>query len=83
MVLLSDELERKRLEHLAKHLEQQLRIHRSLTYGADHIEDIDLWRRAARLAGRRMGIPVRTGVSRDGTKVLAVRRPLARVSCLR
>ena len=43
----------------------------SVTYGADYIEDLELWRQAARIAGRRFGSQVRTGVSRDGTKVWA------------
>jgi hypothetical protein len=65
----ADELERWHLEHLVKQLTEGLRTHRSLTYSTDYVEDVELWRRAARVAGRRLGIPVRTGVSRDGTKV--------------
>jgi hypothetical protein len=33
------------------------------------------WRRAARMAGLQLGIPVRTGVSRSGDKVWAVEAP--------
>lgn len=36
------------------------------------VADVDDWRRAARRAGRLLGVRVRTGVSDDGTKVWVV-----------
>ena len=71
----TDELERRRLDRLVEQLTRQLGIHRSLTLDVNYVEDVDLWRKAARLAGRRLGIPVRTGVSRDGTRVSASEGP--------
>jgi hypothetical protein len=75
MPRLIDELERRRLEHLSQQLADELRIRRSITMSSACIEDVELWRRAARLAGRRLGIPVRTGLSSDGTKVWASEGP--------
>lgn len=75
MAQLTDELERRRLDRLVKQLTVELRIHRSVTYGSDYVEDVELWRRAARLAGRRLGITVRTGVSPDRKKVWASEGP--------
>ena len=66
---LTDELGRRRLDRLVRRLERELRNRRSFTCSADRLEDVQQWRRAARVAGRRMGISVRTGISRDGTKV--------------
>jgi hypothetical protein len=75
MAQVVDELERRRLERLVQQLTEQLRVHRSLTLGVDRVDNVDLWRKAARMAGRRLGIPVRTGVSRDGAKVWASEGP--------
>jgi hypothetical protein len=75
MVRVTDELERRRVEKLVPQLIHELKTHRSVTHGADQIADIDAWRKAARIAGRRLGIPVRTGLSRDGTKVWASEGP--------
>jgi hypothetical protein len=72
---LTDELERRRLERLTEQLTEQLRVHRSLTLDVDRLEDVELWRKAARRAGRRLAVPVRTGVSHDGTKVWASEGP--------
>ena len=36
------------------------------------LPDVDDWRRAARRAGRLLGVRIRTGVSDDGTKVWVV-----------
>jgi hypothetical protein len=36
------------------------------------IADVDVWRKAARRAGRLLGVPVRTGVADDGSKVWVV-----------
>jgi hypothetical protein len=64
-----DELAKRRLEILVQELTIQLRDMRSVKHGTDYVGDVDLWRKAARIAGRRLGIPVRTGVSHDGTEV--------------
>lgn len=75
MAHLTDQLDHRRRERLARELTRRLRKHRSITMSADSIDDIDLWRGAARVAGRRLGIPIRTGVSRDGQKVWASEGP--------
>jgi hypothetical protein len=75
MARLTNELEQRRLERLVPQLEYELRTYRSVTHGADQIGNVELWRKAARIAGRRLGIPVRTGVSPDGTKVWASEGP--------
>jgi hypothetical protein len=75
MVRLTDELQRRRVEKLVPQLMDELQTHRSVTHGADQVADVDVWRKAARIAGRRLGIPVRTGVSRDGTKIWASEGP--------
>ena len=65
----------RRLELLVDELTVQLKVSQGATHGIDYVEDIELWRKAARIAGRRLGIAVRTGVSRDGTKVWASEGP--------
>jgi hypothetical protein len=70
-----DELARRRDERRARKLEQQLKAHQAVIYGTDEIDDVDEWRKAARAAGRRLGIRVRTGVSKDGMKVWASEGP--------
>jgi hypothetical protein len=70
-----DELADRRLRLLVEELMVQLTDHRSVKHGTDYVEDVELWRKAARIAGRRMGIPVRTGVSADGTEVWASEGP--------
>jgi hypothetical protein len=71
----TDELARRRFDRQVSKLQDQLKTLQTVVYGTDQIEDIDEWRKAARAAGRRLGIPVRTGVSRDGTKVWASEGP--------
>ena len=71
----ADELADRRLEILVQELVNQLRTDRGVKHGVDHVGDVDLWRKAARIAGRRLGIPVRTGVSRDGTEAWASEGP--------
>jgi hypothetical protein len=63
------------MERLVKELMRDLRVHRSVTYSTASIEDVEFWRKAARIAGRRFGICVRTGVARDGSKVWASEGP--------
>jgi hypothetical protein len=72
---MTDELADRRLEILVRELENQLRTDRGVKHGVDYVADVDLWRKAARIAGRRLGIPVRTGISRDGTEVWASEGP--------
>jgi predicted nucleic acid-binding protein len=74
-VMTTDELARRRFDRQVSKLQDQLKTLQTVVYGIDQIEDIGEWRRAARAAGRRLGIPVRTGVSRDGTKVWASEGP--------
>jgi len=73
--VVQDELQQRRFERLVEKLTYELETYRSLTYGTDHVGDVEQWRKAARAAGRRLGIPVRTGVSRDGGKVWASEGP--------
>ncbi len=71
----TDTAEDRRLTGLVVQLAVELEIHETLVCDANAIEDFDLWRRAARIAGRRLKVPVRTGVSRDGLKVWAIQEP--------
>ena len=75
MARLTDVLERRRLVRLTEQLAQELRVQLGIMYSTDSVEDVELWRRAARRAGRQLGICIRTGVSRDGTRVWASEGP--------
>jgi hypothetical protein len=75
MASVIDEFERRRLQRLTDELAIELSLRGSVMYTADYVGDVDLWRRAARAAGRRLGIVVRTGVSPDGAKVWASEGP--------
>lgn len=67
------ELERARVERLADEIAGQLVAGRgSVVRSSDAVDDVDRWRRAARRAGRILGVPVRTGVSFDRSRVWAV-----------
>jgi hypothetical protein len=67
------DLERERFERLAEEIAEQLVAHHGgVTRLASTVEDVDLWRRAARRAGRVLGVSVRTGVAPDGSKVWVV-----------
>ena len=69
-------IERVRVERLANEIAGQLRSNaNSVTRLTINVPDVDQWRRAARKAGSQLGIPIRTGVSRDGHKVWAVEGP--------
>jgi hypothetical protein len=46
--------------------------HGSVLHLADGLGDVERWRRAARRAGRILAVPIRIGVSPDGTRVWAV-----------
>lgn len=62
-------IEDRKVEALATQLLPVLRDRGSVMVDAENVTDVDLWRRAARLAGRRLGCRVRTGV---GARVWAV-----------
>ena len=62
-----------RLRKLADVIAGELRAGQGSTiHSVDTLDDVDLWRKAARLAGRTLGVPVRTGVAPDGSRVWAV-----------
>ncbi len=65
-------IEGRKVEALAAQLLPVLRDRGSLMVDAEDVADVDLWRRAARLAGRRLGCRVRTGVVGAGARVWAV-----------
>jgi len=65
----------RQFEELVLKLVLELKFKRSVNYAVSSIEDVELWRRAARTAGRRLGIQVRTGISRDGQVVWASEGP--------
>lgn len=67
------ELERVRVERLAAEIADQLVAgHGNVVRCADAVDDVDRWRKAARRAGRILGVPIRTGVSFDGGRVWAI-----------
>ena len=67
------ELERVRVERLAEEIAGQLRAgYGNVLRRTDAVDDVDRWRRAARRAGRLLGVPVRTGVSFDRSRVWAI-----------
>lgn len=62
-----------RLRKLADVIAGELRVGQGSTiHAVDEVEDVELWRKAARRAGRLLGVPVRTGMSPDGLRVWAV-----------
>jgi hypothetical protein len=65
-----------RLERLALVIADELRTGGGSTCQVtEAIGDVDLWRRAARRAGRLIGVAIRTGVAPDGSKVWACEGP--------
>jgi hypothetical protein len=69
-------LERVRVARLADEIAGQLRSNcNSVTRLTANVSNVGEWRRAARRAGRELGIQVRTGVSRSGDKVWATEGP--------
>lgn len=63
------DLERRRVDKLAEQIERQLAVlppMSSLQVPISEVGDPQRWRRAARLAARRLGWRVATGVSRHG-----------------
>lgn len=70
------DLERVRVERLAGEIAGQLRDHGgSILRLAADVDDVGRWRRAARRAGRQLGVSIRTGVSADRTRVWASEGP--------
>jgi hypothetical protein len=62
-----------RLHRLALVIADELRTGQGSTWrSTDELDDIAIWRRAARRAGRLLGVPIRTGVAPDGSRVWAV-----------
>jgi hypothetical protein len=58
---------------LAKEIAYQLVAgHGSVVRRTASVADVELWRKAARRAGRILSVPVRTGMSDDGDKVWVV-----------
>jgi hypothetical protein len=68
-------LERVRVARLTDEIAAQLASNANSVTRLTNDLNVGEWRRAARLAGRRLGIQVRTGVSRTGDKVWAVEGP--------
>ena len=70
------DLEGARLHRLALVIIDELRAGQgSVCHDTAAVHDVDLWRRAARRAGRLLGIPIRTGVAPDGSAVWACEGP--------
>jgi hypothetical protein len=62
---------------LALELEPTFKERGTLVADVDDVGDVGRWRKAARLAGRNLGGPVRTMLSSDGSMVFAfVDRPV-------
>ena len=69
-------LERVRVARLSDEIARQLRSNsNSVTRLTANLSNVGEWRRAARRAGRELGIQIRTGVSRTGDKVWAGEGP--------
>jgi hypothetical protein len=67
-----DAVEQRRFERLVDELEAQLIAHDGyVVYDVPAVDDVDRWRRAARAAGRRLGLRIRTGVAEESAKVWA------------
>lgn len=67
------DLEAVRVRLLAEDIARELVVHRgAVTHLAETVGDVDAWRHGARRAGRLLGVPVRTGVAIDGSKVWVV-----------
>ena len=61
------------MEMLARVIAAQIQAcNGSLVRNASEVGDVELWRLAARKAGRVLGVPIRTGVAPDGSRVWAV-----------
>lgn len=70
-------LERRTVERLALELEPRFKEDGILVADVEEAGNIERWRKAARLAGRSLGQPVRTMVSSDRSTVFAfLNRPV-------
>jgi hypothetical protein len=65
-------LEERVLDSIARRLVPVLGERGIVTADVAQVDSVERWRRAARRAGRQLGLPVRTAVSTDGTMVWAV-----------
>jgi hypothetical protein len=66
------DLRKRRIERLADELAPHL-LHGPVIVEVDRIDSVDEWRAAARVAARRRGWKVRTGMSRGNGRVFAAR----------
>jgi hypothetical protein len=66
------DLGKRRIERLADELAPHL-LHGHVIVEVDRIDSVDEWRAAARVAARRHGWKVRTGMSRGNGRVFAAR----------
>lgn len=57
------DIEKQRVEQLALELVPTLRDRQQVSRKIADVDDVDRWRRAARRAGRILGVRVRTGVN--------------------
>jgi hypothetical protein len=66
-------LDRVRLERLAREIADQVQDGEGhVIREVSDIVDVEEWRKAARRAGRLLGVPIRTGVAPGGDRVWAV-----------
>lgn len=64
-------LEKWTLERLAIELQPSFEVSETLVADVAEIGNVERWRKAARLAGRNLGHPVRTMLSSDRSRVFA------------
>jgi hypothetical protein len=71
-----DDLEQRRLDQLTDELATTMADHlpvRGVVIAqVTDLDNVDRWRAAARRAARRLGVPVRTGISLDGSTAWVV-----------
>lgn len=65
------DLERQRVEQLARELVPILRERRQIIRRVADVENVERFRRAGRCAGRLLGVPVRTGVNDHGVVIVS------------
>jgi hypothetical protein len=71
-----DDLGNARRERLSRLIEEDLKAQTYAQVMATDIEDVDEWRAAARIAGRRLGLRVRTEVRYGAVHVRAIDVPM-------
>ncbi len=65
-----------RMHRLALLIADELRAGDGSTWRSTlEVDDVATWRRAARRAGRLLGVSIRTGIAPDGSRVWAVEGP--------